>query len=151
MLKYKYSPDKPAMSQQTIQITIDGKTHEFKVGDTQAIKDLAWQDRKQLIELLEHIKQAEYVKKSTAPTEPEEPLNQPVIAAKPTMQSQPKSNDPKMGIDAEVKPGQGDVDSIMSRLILEEKKHQTTIPDRGAAIKWILIAFGIIILIALLF
>lgn len=135
------------MSKQTIKITIDGKTHEFMAGDHQAMKNMAWQDRKQLIDLLENIKQAEYINQSTPVQEPEQPES-----IKPTLPTQSKSQEkPKVDMDQASRPGQGDVDALMNRLILEDKKHQSNIPDKGVVVKWMLIILAIVLLIAVIF
>lgn len=126
-----------------IEITINGKTHSFNQGDDSTIKNMPWNDRKQLIEVLEQIKQVEYVD-NKSPTK-----IKPSTSHEITKTSNPAS--PTKGpieLDQAVKPGEGDVDSIMSRLILEQKSTQKPIPDKSAVIKWMLVVIGIIIAIA---
>ena len=129
-----------------IEITINGKTHTFEAGDPNAIKDMPWQERKELIGILEQIKQVEYVdnkpaleKQGLSILTTEKQIN-PISSATATP-----------AYDKAVKPGQGDVDSIMNRLIMEEKKHQSTVPDRGPVIKWMLAVIAVIMVLALLF
>ena len=135
------------MSQQTIKITIDGKTHEFMSGDHQAMKNMAWQDRKKLIDLLETIKQAEYVKEAKSPE-----IETEKLTSTPTIDPEFKTNKNNSDQpDHTVKPGQGDVDALMNRLILEDKKHQSNIPDKSVVIKWMLIILAVVLLIAVIF
>jgi len=132
------------MSEQPVSITIGGKTHTFSVNDEAAIKDLAWQDRKQLIGLLEKIKQAEYIKKTEPPADANTQL--PSVNVKPP--NQPQSTTKTEDV---TQLGQGDIDAMMSRLIIEEKKNQVQIPDKTTAIKWILLVTLIIIGLGALF
>jgi len=127
-----------------IEITINGKTHQFKAGDDRAIKNMPWSERKQLIEILEQIKQVEYVKSQP-------PVQQPNMSA-PIVNEPVKSESvsPVKTYDKSIKPGHGDVDSIMNRLILEEKKHQSTIPEKGVVVKWMLLTIGLFLVIAYL-
>ncbi len=126
-----------------IEITINGKTHTFEEGDVSSIKSMSWNDRKKLIKVLEQVKQVEYIDK-------ESPTKKVPVMAQKTINSVETDSKPNLlnELDGAVKPGKGDVDSIMSRLILEQQSSQTPIPDKGVVIKWMLVIIGVILLIA---
>ena len=144
------------MQNNLITITINGVTHEFQTGDVTAMRDLPWSERKQLIALLENIKQAEYIQaaeqsetnagnNSSSDRAPQNQINNLTTQVNPT--SEPHQLDP------EIKTSERDVDDLMARLILEQKqnnKHQP-VPDKSSVIKLLLVVFAIIIALAVIF
>ncbi len=144
-----------------ITITIAGKTHHFSQGDFEWFKSLPWSERKQLIELLENIKQAEYVKK---PTESDDAVikHQPdsktinseagnhVSSRMPMGKHSSKVHD-EAGFDSTVKKSDQDVDDLMQRLIIQEKQHHKPIPDKSAVMKLILGVFVVVFILAVVF
>lgn len=125
------------MDQSTISITINGKTHQLRLDDPEGIKSLPWEDRKQLIKVLEVIHQAEHVKK---------PDSQAVTPIRPDIKpDRPVANKKTATASSQ------DIDVLMSQLIIEDRKNQTPIPDRSVAIKWMLAIILVIIVLSLLF
>jgi len=149
------------MPNNQITITINGVTHKFQSGDVDAIRDLPWSERKQLIELLENIKQAEYVQ-AEQPTELsiDAGLNSSSNAAPQSLSkttatqvnqsSKPPQPDP-VKLDPETKTSEKDVDDLMTRLILEQKQNHQPVPDKSSVVKLLLIVFAIIIALAAIF
>lgn len=151
------------MNKDQITITINDKTHQFKAGDVDAMRDLPWPERKQLIDLLENIKQAEYVKPADANFSSPASLGsknqsyggnqaiksttkQPII--KP---SKPAAQTNAAKLDPSIKASDKDVDDLMNRLILEQKGSHQPVPDKSSVIKLLLLVFAIIIALALIF
>ena len=151
------------MEKDQITITINDKTHQFKAGDVDAMRDLPWPERKQLIDLLENIKQAEYVKSADAnfsPTTSPGSKNQSYgsdQAINSTTKQQvikpptPASQTNAAKLDPAIKASDKDVDDLMNRLILEQKGSHQPVPDRSTVIKLLLLVFAIIIALALIF
>lgn len=154
------------MSDEVIQILIGGKAYALKANDPESLKKLPWSDRKQLIELLENIKQAEYVK--AAMSRDKTTINQaknPVtsVAAKSQVKTNhlpaTNSNDANFKqaqksqpqLDPSIKPSDQDADDLMARLILEQQQHQKPIPDKSAVLRVMLIVFAVIIALMLIF
>ena len=130
------------MEQTDISISINGKTHRINIDDPAAISRIPWEDRKQLIQVLEAIRQAEHVR----PT-PDKSVKTVQSTQVPALKSVSKPAKPGKVPQAHAE----DIDVIMSQLIIEERKNRTQIPDRGVVIKWMLIIFAVIVLLSLLF
>ena len=160
------------MSENQITITINGKSHQFKAGDVDAMRDLPWSERKQLIELLENIKQAEYVKAAKSESDPIEAHTKYESDTKSDASFQNNSTDstsinhidlnqaslksPKNTastpqLDPSIKASEKDADDVMARLILEQKQHHKPIPDKSSVLKVMLIVFAVIIVLMLIF
>ncbi len=144
---------------QIITITINGHTHRFNNGDFEAIKKLPWPERKALIELLENIKQAEYVKpiKDVEVEDAKFEVNlQSASVASNTSLSKKAQNIAQtkqlnQTLDSQIKPSDKDVDELMSRLIVEQKQTHSSVPDKASVYKWLLIVFAVIFGLALIF
>jgi len=130
------------MDQTDISISINGKTHRFNLNDPEGIRQIPWEDRKQLIGVLDAIRQAEHVK------QPKQPNIRAVAPIKPADKTTGQAAR-QTQTAAQNKPE--DIDVLMSQLIIEDRKNQTPIPDRGVVIKWMLVIFAIIVIISLLF
>lgn len=149
------------MTKNQITITINDKTHRFNVDDVEAIRALPWSERKQLIDLLENIKQAEYVKSAdtnfsatASPVSKNQPngTDQPIISTNKQQvikPSKPASQTNAAKLDPEIKASEKDVDDLMTRLILEQKSSHRPVPEKAAVIKWVLLVFAVIIGLAL--
>lgn len=145
------------MTKNQITITINDKTHRFNVDDVEAIRALPWSERKQLIDLLENIKQAEYVKtdKTTVPTHAagfdSEQKVVPQSLSQSTTNNNPASAQRTASheLDPEIKASDKDVDDLMTRLILEQKSSHRPVPEKAAVVKWMLLVFAVIIGLAL--
>ncbi len=128
----------------------------------ESFKALPWNERKQLIELLEDIKQTEYVKKPAVSDAAEATSNATVRVANHdggmTPDLNPNVPDNKLadkqsdsGFDPSVKKSEQDVDDLMQRLIIQEKQHHQPIPDKSSVMKLLLGVFVVILLLAVLF
>ena len=131
-----------------ITITINDKTHHFDANDKAAMAQMDWQDRKQLIALLENIRQAEHI----TPTESEQtPATKQIKTPQPDIQpSRHQVQDASHQTIREGRQGEGDVDALMSRLIMQEQQNRTSIPDRGTVLKWMLVFFAVVVLLMLI-
>jgi len=144
------------MQKDQITITINDRTHRFKADDIEAMRDLPWAERKQLIDLLENIKQAEYIQ-AEKPTELSTDAgfnlspNAAVKSSPKTTATQADQSSALPQLDPEIKTSEKDVDDLMVRLILEQKKNHKPVPDKSSVLKFLLIVFAIIIVLALIF
>jgi hypothetical protein len=134
------------MESTQVTITINGKSHQLNTADPESIRRLPWEDRKQLIGVLEHIKQAEYVQQSKAPETPRPYL----MAVKTTPQTDAVAASETASLKSTAKAPE-DVDVLMSQLIIEDRKNRTQIPDRVVVVKWMLVILAVIIGLSLLF
>ena len=151
------------MTAAEIIITINGVTHKFTTGDVEAIRDLPWSERKQLIDLLENIQQAEYVKA----VEPKDSSDDakfnsttgtaklPIESAQSrhqhtSNQGASQSSKPPQ-LDSQVVASEKDVDDLMNRLILEQQSKHQPVPDKSSVVKLLLIVFTVIIVVAFIF
>ena len=146
-----------------IKITINGTTHTFNNGDEPSVKDMPWSDRKKLIDLLERIKQAEYIKKpelneqspDKQTTSDGDQLKADQIRQRLKQAKANKTNIPPKNVmpslDPSIKASENDVSDLMNRLILEEKQHHKPVPDKSMVVKLFLVIFVVIILLAVLF
>ncbi len=147
------------MQNDQITITINGKTHQFKTDDITAMRNLPWAERKLLIELLENIKQAEYVKavkqpNSTADAQfnPATGVNQQRHSAVLSSKAKPLQGNPTSAqLDPQVKASEKGVDDLMQRLILEQQSNHKPVPDKSSVVKLLLLAFAVLIALALIF
>lgn len=146
-------------SSKEIVITINGQTHRFQADDLHAIKAMPWEDRKQLIGLLDTIRQAEFVAAADAevhtpaghraesttgqPTEKAPP--QANSAAQRPIQTQSSKMDPQADFRSQ------NPDDLMQQLIMQEKQHSRSIPDRMTVVKYMLAVIVVIILVSMLF
>lgn len=130
-----------------IAIAIGEYRYQLDLDDKASIQAMPWNERKKLIEVLEVIQQVDHVK----PTEPVESTpNETVQSPKPVAQTSDHTTSQKTVLDAEVKKSDADIDTVMSRLLVESGPRRQ-IPDKGQAYKWLGITTVVIILLAALF
>ncbi len=153
------------MKESDVLVKINGKVHRLNKDNLQSIKTMAWEDRKQLIELLESIKQAEYVKADSQQESNIDAQNEHQEVVKTSSISRVKTSDaPRISkglnngievskLDPKIKASDKDVDDLMARLILEQKQdsHHQSVPDKSAVIKLLLIVFVVILALAMIF
>jgi hypothetical protein len=119
------------MKQPTITFLINGTTYRLCASDTEAIRNIPAIDRQHLVRLLEQVKYQESL--SVA-------VNQPVVD-KVEASSRSAANVPAAGIQAghkELKPerpGSGDIDALMARLVLEDKHSRKPALTKGGIYK----------------
>jgi len=105
------------MDEPRITFIIDGNTYSLRSSDTGAIREIPSADRKQLIALLESVKQQDIL----AQTAVEQAVTRATHPSHSPPNEQVQSRPPG---DPAIKPerlGSGDVDAIMARLIMEEE------------------------------
>jgi hypothetical protein len=119
------------MKQPKITFTINGAVYSLSASDTEAIRKIPASDRQHLVVLLEQVKYQESL--STAA------VQQAVDKAKrysrsatsvPAVSMQPGQK----GGNAE-RLGNGDVDALMARLVLEEKRSRKPAPTKRGVYK----------------
>lgn len=122
------------MRQPPIIIIINKKPYTISAGNIDVIRTIPTAERQQLIAMLEAIKQQEQPEPSlqatsAATNEGSAPGNQDVM---------PKPS------------GSGDVDAMMAQLIMEENLKQKSSTAKQSTVKWIVIIFSVIFLLALI-
>ncbi len=119
-----------------IEVKIGNKKYQLDASDAQSIRDIPWSDRKQLIEILTAIKQADHIK----PKEPPEKIEQKLLE---------QEGPPKLG--PTVKANDEDIDAMMNRLIMESGGRRNNIPEKGQVYKWLGVTVLVIIVLSRLF
>ncbi len=143
MIKYMGLIDQLSMDKPTqIGITINGKTHQLSADNIEAMKQIPWPERKELIQLLDAIKQAEHVTKAKQSVE-DKPVRQTITPINKMVKPLPK-------LDQEVKKSSADVDDIMNQLIIQQQQ-KSSVPDKQDVYKWFLIVFVLIVVVAMIF
>lgn len=131
------------MNHPTITITINDKTYSLCASDVDAIRNIPGTDREQLVTLLEAVKKQENQAQVS---------NQHV--AEPSQTAATGSGFSNsldhQNINAE-HLGNGDIDALMARLIMEEKSTQKPGLTKQSIYKWVgAIAVTVILLILIL-
>ncbi len=106
------------MKQPTITFIINGTTYSLCASDTEAIRKIATVDRQHLVTLLEQVKDQERLSAAVVQQEMD----------KAKFYSRDATSVPAAGIQPDHKAikserlGSGDIDALMARLVLEEKR-----------------------------
>lgn len=125
-----------------ILIRIGGKTYRLR-DEAESLRKIPWSQRKRLIEILEAMKQAEYVVVKDQPP----PEARTTTAIKPVATLKPKPTRPPR--PTEQQPPQ-DTDAMMQRFLAEQKNYKSSIPTKASVYKWFLIIFAVIFLLVLM-
>jgi hypothetical protein len=135
------------MEQPKITFIINGKTYSLLADDAKAIRDIPGADRHQLILLLEAIRQQDFLARAAvqnavdrAKIPSELPVNRPA-----------SGNAPDHAAPKPERLGSGDVDALMERLIMEEKRGKKPGLTAQGLVKWVVVLTGAIILLVLIF
>lgn len=127
-----------------ILIRIGGKTYRLR-DDVVSLRKIPWTQRKRLIEILETMKQAEYVPaKDQQPPQSNEISTMPAVAKLKTKQAKPEKP------ATQQQPPQ-DAEAMMQRFLAEQHGHRSSIPSKTSVYKWFLIIFSVILLLVLIF
>ena len=129
------SKDDFYMNQQPITVIVNGNTYNLSAINVDSLGAISNEDRKQLIALLEAVKQQETVTQVVTATE-----------------SIRYSTDPASGFDG-VNPErlrQGDVDSQVAQLMIEERNRQKPALTTHTLYKWVGGVAVVIILLVLM-
>lgn len=152
------------MEKPPITFTINGKTFRVRADALEALRLIPAAERQQLIELLEAIRRQE--------PEPGAAVARPVAGAAPAAASAPvavaaalpaavmknTAPAPATGVVLPAatasppveKPGKGDVDDLMKRLIMEERSKQKPLPQAKTVYLWMGVFFVAATLLMLL-
>ncbi len=120
------------MEQPKITFIINDKTYSLRASDARAIRDIPSADRQQLILLLDAIKQQDALAQAAV----QHAVDRAQVSTKPPV------NGPENGgtLDQKApKPerlGSGDIDAMMTRLIMEEKRDKKPGLTTQDLVKW---------------
>ena len=115
--------------QQPITFVISGRTYRLDPGMGDAIKAMPAEDRGQLLRLLEAVREQERLSRAAV-----DAAAASVLAGGGTT-----------GVGASPKPerlGSGDVDALMARLVMEERRNRKPPISRGSLYKWSAVCVG---------
>jgi hypothetical protein len=131
------------MEQPEITVVINGKAYSLGAGDAEAIGAIPPTERQQLIALLEAVKEQEL--------RANEVTHRALEKAQPASQvAQGAGQLEHRQIRAE-RLGSGDVDALMSRLVMEESRDRRSVPTRQSLYKWIAVFAVVVIVLILVF
>lgn len=127
-----------------VRIIIDNNDYQLDLEDVSSIQAMPWPARKQLIDVLEAIQQADHIKaaepKKEITPEPQR-INQ---------QAQAKIGS-SSDLDPEIKKSDADIDAMMERFIMEGRQERKPIPDKTSIYKFLLIFMAVLLGISILF
>lgn len=132
------------MSDDQVTIVLANKRFDINLRDKASIQAMPWKDRKQLIDLLETIKQAEHIKRQVQTPKEESKV-------KTVQQIHTQDLNTKPQLDPAIKPSEADIDSMMERFVMEGQKDRPKIPDKNSIYKWLIIVLAAILLLAIVF
>ena len=121
------------MQQPAITIIINENSYTLSTTDAEAIKGIPASDRQTLIALLESVKQQDALIQTT---------NQ-----RPTSSPQTDIQDDQL--NGTERMGEGDIDALMARLIMEEKSRQKPGLTKQSMYKWVA-GFSVTIILLIL-
>ncbi|MGH1472034.1 MAG: hypothetical protein ACRBCS_12620 [Cellvibrionaceae bacterium] len=150
------------MEKSAITFIINGNTYNLRVSDTEAIRKMQPLDRQELIKLLNAVKHEDELALAA--------VEQRINKARASQQSATSIPTSAKTRHASTTPastktvssgqtlgektrrlGEGDVDNIMAKLMLEEKRAQKPIPTKNTLYKWIGISIIVIVLLFIIF
>lgn len=131
------------MDQPSITFVLNGKTFTLRAGDSAAIGAIPAAERQHLLALLEAVKQQEDRAEAAARR----------AVDRIRMNSQGASGSARIdsGSAATGRLGSGDVDALMSRLVMEENRARKPALSRQLMYKWVLGCTLAIVLLAFMF
>ena len=129
------------MEPSAITFVINGNAYSFGAGITDAVAAIPAAERRQLIALLEAIK------------EEEARVNRVAVSA--VTHTKVVEGLPGDGqINSQTPPermGRGDVDALMARLVMEEGRDKKRVPTRQGLYKWFAVFAVVVILLVIIF
>jgi hypothetical protein len=131
------------MEQPKITFVINGKTFSLRASDAQAIRDVPAADRQQLIVLLEAIKQQDVLAQAAV----QNAVDRAIIP----LDGPENKGTPDHKVPKPERLGSGDIDALMTRLIMEEKRDKKPGLTSRGLVKWVVGLTGAIILLVLIF
>jgi len=134
------------MENKPITFVINGNTYNLRSTDAEGIRKMPTPDRRELISLLEAIKEQDQLALAAI----ERRINKAKISAQPTSPTTIPSPGQTLGEDSK-RLGRGDVDNLMAKLMIEEKRNQKSLPTKNSFYKWMAIFIAVIVLLLLIF
>jgi hypothetical protein len=135
------------MDQAKITFIIDSKTYSLRASDAQAIRDIPSADRQQLILLLEAIKQQDVLARAAV----QNAVERVQISTKNPLNSPENGGTLDHKVPKPERLGSGDVDALMARLVMEEKRDKKPGLTKQGMVKWVAVSVVVIILLVLIF
>ena len=123
--------------QAPITFIVNGRTYRLEPGMGDAIRAMPAEDRGQLIRLLEAVRDQERLSRATVDAAAASLLS--ATAAGGTAGAAPSPTPERLG--------SGDVDALMARLVMEERRNRKPPISRGSLYKWSGICVGIVLLL----
>ena len=131
------------MDESRITFVINGKTFSLRASDGEGIGAIPAAERRQLIDLLEAVKQQENRAREIARRAMDKASSSPGGIAGAAAPNYSPGRGERLGT--------GDVDALMARLVAEESRNRKPGLTREGLLKWVLGAVAVIILLVLIF
>jgi hypothetical protein len=135
------------MEQPKITFIINDKTYSLLANDAKAIRDIPSADRQQLMVLLEAVKQQDALAQAAV----QNAVDRVKISAKTSLNASENGGTPDHKAPKPERLGSGDIDALMDRLILEEKRDKKPGLTTQDLVKWVAGLTVAIILLVLIF
>jgi len=163
------------MENAEIKIVVNGRSYSLRASNHEAFQYISEPDRIELLALLEAIKAKsegveetpleakskrgdQQVSKQSSPAAASKPTSATLSETTPSPSSLLKQqaatalgDDPVSHAANPTKPGKGDIEDIMAKLILEEKGRQPTGLTKGSIYKFVGISLVLIVILVLIF
>lgn len=133
------------MNHPSITVVIDGNTYTLQADDLQGMRDMPGSDRSQLIKLLEVLK-AQHEKSQRLV---QDALNKQTLESAAPAMGNPSATSSGPA-PARERMSKGDIDELMTRLIMEERQQQKQGLQSGTIYKFIAVVVGVIIVLSLI-
>lgn len=127
------------MEQAPVTFIVNGNTYSLSAGDSQAIRAISGEDRRQLIALLEAVKEQERLSQVAV----QAAANRVGMATEATLTSALSSPSPE-------RMGSGDADALMARLIMEENRNKKPSISTQTLYKWLGVTLTVIVLLVMI-
>jgi hypothetical protein len=135
------------MEQPKITFIINDKTYSLIASDARAIRDIPSADRQQLILLLDAIKQQD----ALAQVAVQHAVERAQVSTKPPVTGPENGGTLDQKAPKPERLGSGDIDAMMTRLIMEEKRDKKPGLTTQDLVKWVAGLTVAIILLVLIF
>lgn len=135
------------MEQPKITFIIDSKTYSLRAHDAEALRNIPSADRQQLIELLEALKRQDALAQAAV----QNAVDRAKIPTKNLPNGRQNGGAPEHKAPMPERLGSGDIDALMARLIMEEKRDKKPGLTTQDFAKWVAGLTVAIILLVLIF
>ncbi len=136
------------MENKPITFVINGNAYSLCATDTEAIRKIPTVDRQELISLLDAVKKQDELALAAL----ERRINKAKISAQAANPASVAKTSTGQTLGEEARRlGGGDVDNLMAKLMLEEKRNQKALPTKDSLYKWMAIFIAVVVLLFLIF